>query len=92
MYPTLSSPIPNNLYLIANQSQTSAEEFSRHFDHAGELLCLEGHTPFSRIRGTKLTMFPVAEEYIDNDAAALYFWNQLSPYFYTWMIHRPLKV
>jgi L-2-hydroxyglutarate oxidase LhgO len=80
-YPTLSTPIPNNLYLIATQSQTSAEEFSRRFDHPGELLCVGGRTPFSRIRGTKLTMFQVAEEYIDNEAAALYFWDLLSPHF-----------
>ncbi len=80
-YPTLSTPISNNLYLIASESRTSADDFSRRFDHPGELLCVEGRTPFSRIRGTKTTMFQVAEEYIDNEAAALYFWNRLSPYF-----------
>ena len=80
-YPTLSTHIPNNLYLIASESRTSADEFSRRFDHPGELLCIEGRTPFSRIRGTKATMFQVDEEYIDNEAAALYFWDLLSPHF-----------
>lgn len=80
-YPTLSVPISNNLYLIATDSRISLAEFSDRFGHSGELLCLEGRTPFTRIRGTKATMFPVAEEYIDNQAAAAYFSKYLAPYF-----------
>ena len=80
-YPALSTPIPNNLYLIAQDSQTSPVEFSNRFNNTGELLCIEGRTPFQRVRNMKPTMFPVAEEYIDNAAAAAYFSKQLSPYF-----------
>jgi hypothetical protein len=80
-YPTLSTPLPNNLYLLASTSQTSVAEFSRRFNHSGELLCMEGRTPFSKICGTKPTMFPVAEEYIDNVAAAAFFKQHLEPFF-----------
>ncbi len=82
-YPTLSSPIPNNLYLIASdpENQTTITGFARQFEHPGELLCIAGRTPFSQIRNVRPTMFPVAEEFIDNAAAAQHFQHALSHVF-----------
>ena len=80
-YPTLSIPIPNNLYLLAQDSRTGVTEFSNRFAHEGELLFVEGRTPFARTRGLKPTMFQVAEEYIDNQTAAAFFSQQLAPHF-----------
>lgn len=82
-YPTLCHPIPNNLYLlsVSPENRTDAHTFAHRFGHPGELLCVAGRTPFSRIKGVKPTMFPVAEEYIDHAKAAQYFRDALEPYF-----------
>ncbi len=82
-YPFLSTPIPNNLYLIAAgpESKSDINSFSRTFGETGELLCLPGNTPFEKLKGLKPVMFRVAEEYIDNETAREFFTSRLLPHF-----------
>jgi hypothetical protein len=79
-YPTLSTPISNNLYLIASGSKTTVSDFSATFDCSGQPLHLQG-TPFRSATAVESRMFVVEEEYIDNVAAATFFQEGLSLHF-----------
>lgn len=70
-YGFCTSPIPNNYYLIhPTDSKTSAEAFA----------IMAGPSEQRTILGQSCQVYPVAERFIDNTVAALYFRTRLGPH------------
>ncbi len=74
-YPSFRTPIPRNFYYIAEDSKTSVQEFRERFDHPGVPLAAP------TLQKVHPVVFPVAEEYIDNEKAREYFLDVLGPHF-----------